>query len=99
MKESHVQADGALGKMSKNTKKPLIYILYLSTNHLAVAPEKTDRWEGPYDMLSSHPFPDGNGRVGRALMNFVLERAGYPTLYLGLPHRQQYLDAITPADD
>lgn len=46
-----------------------------------------------------HPFTDGNGRVGRALMNFVLERAGYPTIYLGLPQRKDYLDAIKPADD
>lgn len=46
-----------------------------------------------------HPFPDGNGRVGRALMNFILERAGYPTIYLGLSHRKNYLDAIIPADD
>ena len=46
-----------------------------------------------------HPFTDGSGRVGRALLNFVLERAGYPTLYLGLSHRQQYLDAIKPAND
>jgi len=46
-----------------------------------------------------HPFSDGNGRVGRALMNLVLEKAGYPTLYLGLPHRLQYLDAVKPADD
>ncbi|WP_321508389.1 Fic family protein [uncultured Methanoregula sp.] len=46
-----------------------------------------------------HPFTDGNGRVGRALMNFILERAGYPTIYLGLPHRKDYLDAIQPADD
>jgi len=46
-----------------------------------------------------HPFVDGNGRVGRALLNFVLERAGYPTMYLGLPQRKDYLDAIKPADD
>lgn len=46
-----------------------------------------------------HPFTDGNGRVGRALMNFVLERAGYPTIYLGLSHRKDYLDAIKPSDD
>jgi Fic family protein len=46
-----------------------------------------------------HPFTDGNGRVGRALMNFILERAGYPTLYLGLQQRKDYLDAIMPADD
>jgi Fic family protein len=46
-----------------------------------------------------HPFVDGNGRVGRALMNFVLERSGYPTLYLGLEHRSAYLDALVKADD
>jgi Fic family protein len=46
-----------------------------------------------------HPFTDGNGRVGRALMNFILERAGYPTIYLGIAHRRDYLDAIEPADD
>ena len=46
-----------------------------------------------------HPFSDGNGRVGRALMNFILERGGYPTIYLGLSHRKDYLDAIKPADD
>ena len=46
-----------------------------------------------------HPFPDGNGRVGRALMNAVLERAGYPTLYLCLDDRKAYLDAMVIADN
>lgn len=46
-----------------------------------------------------HPFIDGNGRVGRALANFILERAGYPTLYLGLEHRSVYLDALAKADE
>jgi len=45
-----------------------------------------------------HPFVDGNGRVGRALMNFILERSGYPTLYLGREHRAAYLDALVRAD-
>ena len=46
-----------------------------------------------------HPFVDGNGRVGRALMNLILERSGYPTLYLGLEHRSAYLNALAKADD
>lgn len=46
-----------------------------------------------------HPFVDGNGRVGRALMNFILERSEYPTLYLGREHRAAYLDALVRADD
>ena len=44
--------------------------------------------------VTIHPFVDGNGRVARALLNFVLERHGYPTLYLGLEHREKYLDAV-----
>lgn len=45
-----------------------------------------------------HPFPDGNGRVGRALMNFILEREGYPTLYFGSAERNAYVDALIFAD-
>jgi len=44
--------------------------------------------------VTIHPFVDGNGRVARALLNFVLQKHGYPTLYLGLEHREKYLDAV-----
>jgi len=49
--------------------------------------------------VTIHPFVDGNGRVARALTNFVLERNGYPTLYLGLEHREQYLDAVAEGNE
>lgn len=39
-----------------------------------------------------HPFVDG--RVARALLNFVLEKHGYPTLYLGLEYGKEYLDVV-----
>ncbi len=45
-----------------------------------------------------HPFIDGNGRVGRALMNFILEKRGYPLIYLGLEHRNEYIDAVANAN-
>ena len=41
-----------------------------------------------------HPFEDGNGRTGRALMNWVLMRAGYPKLYVPVKNRQQYYEGI-----
>lgn len=41
-----------------------------------------------------HPFEDGNGRTGRALMNWVLMKAGYPKLYIPVNKRQKYYEAI-----
>jgi Fic family protein len=44
--------------------------------------------------VTIHPFVDGNGRVARALLNFILERDDYPKLYLSLEDRNPYLDAV-----
>ena len=41
-----------------------------------------------------HPFEDGNGRTGRALMNWVLMKAGYPKMYVPVAQRQKYYEAI-----
>jgi Fic family protein len=48
-----------------------------------------------------HPFPDGNGRTGRALIHAMLRRAGVTTnvavpVSAGLLHRiQEYFDALS----
>ena len=41
-----------------------------------------------------HPFEDGNGRTGRALMNWILMCAGYPKLFVPVKLRQKYYEAI-----
>lgn len=46
-----------------------------------------------------HPFMDGNGRTGRAIMNLELVRAGYPPIIIRRKDRDQYLDALAQADE
>jgi Fic family protein len=46
-----------------------------------------------------HPFVDGNGRVGRLILNFMLIQRGYPPAVILKEHRLQYLKALRNADN
>jgi Fic family protein len=46
-----------------------------------------------------HPFEDGNGRVGRFLINVLLRQAGYPPLIIRKTHRQSYFRALADYDE
>jgi cell filamentation protein, protein adenylyltransferase len=45
-----------------------------------------------------HPFLDGNGRVGRLLLNLLLVRLGYPPAIIYKRERTKYLNALRRAD-
>jgi Fic family protein len=51
-----------------------------------------------HDFEMIHPFSDGNGRVGREVLNFMLMREGYPKLLLGYP-REDYIQALELGDE
>jgi Fic family protein len=44
-----------------------------------------------------HPFVDGNGRVGRLLMNFILHKNGYPMINIPVERRFEYYDCLQAA--
>ncbi|MDP3733636.1 MAG: Fic family protein [Nanoarchaeota archaeon] len=45
-----------------------------------------------------HPFADGNGRVGRMLLNHILIRKGYYPIIIRNNHRNKYINALQSAD-
>lgn len=45
-----------------------------------------------------HPFPDGNGRLGRILVNYMLVYCGLPPTKLALRDRERYINALEQDD-
>ncbi len=44
--------------------------------------------------VSIHPFSDGNGRMSRLLMNFILYKNNFPLLDIPYTQRQQYYNSL-----
>jgi len=51
-----------------------------------------------HEFVAIHPFDDGNGRMGRILMNFILMRRGYPPVVVPAKKRKAYYGALGDAD-
>ena len=51
----------------------------------------------PFLFTYIHPFPDGNGRCGRFLMNTLLAEAGLPWTVVPLDQRDRYMAALEEA--
>jgi len=49
--------------------------------------------------VSIHPFVDGNGRMSRLLMNFILKKNKYPWINVYMKQREDYLKAVRKSND
>ena len=51
-----------------------------------------------YRYIRIHPFEDGNGRIARLMMNFILCRHDYPMIVVRSRKKSEYLEALHQAD-
>jgi len=52
---------------------------------------------GHFVFVYIHPYMDGNGRMGRFLMNLMLASGGYPWTVIPVGARKTYMDALEKA--
>lgn len=52
---------------------------------------------GHFIFVYIHPYVDGNGRIGRFLMNLLLASGGYPWLVIPVDDRSEYMSALESA--
>lgn len=51
-----------------------------------------------YRYIRIHPFEDGNGRIARLMVNYILSRHGLPMIVVRSRKKQEYLEALHAAD-
>lgn len=51
-----------------------------------------------YRFVCIHPFDDGNGRVARLIMNYILLNNNYPPVIIKSEDKESYLTALQKAD-
>ena len=71
---------------------PLLFELLEKEDHAGVRAVL-----GHFIFVYTHPYMDGNGRMGRFLLNAMLASGGYPWTVIPVEERDRYMNALEKA--
>lgn len=99
--------EGVIRIFGSNARFPNSVIVPQLVKNLVYWYNKNRKEYHPFEMaiifsmkfVSIHPFIDGNGRMSRLLMNFILKKNKYPWINVYMKQREDYLKAVRKAND
>jgi hypothetical protein len=81
-----------LNKEAVRDAMPVLFDLLKTEEHAGVRAVL-----GHFIFVFIHPYMDGNGRMGRFLMNVMLASGGYPWTVIPVEERDRYMEALEAA--
>ena len=86
---------------SRHTPVNFSFVADVMEKYLQILDEEENPWGkailGHFILVYIHPFPDGNGRVSRFLMNSILVLSGYNWTVIRQSEKKNYFKALESA--
>ena len=101
-----LQPDGTLYAFAAPEKTPALMQAYMQRLQTGIEDCRLNNEkdialfmaETHHEFIRIHPFDDGNGRMGRLLLNYAVQSCGYPSLIIPVEKRQTYIQYLHQAD-
>lgn len=92
-KGEYVRVDSHIAPPPEQVEPMIADILSeYSSDHELYVIDKIAKWHLDFETI--HPFNDGNGRIGRVLMNVQLRQAGFPPVIIRDKEKDDYYQAF-----
>lgn len=81
-------------KVEKLTSELVIYIKTKMADNLSIDDQLNLSFDAHFNLVSIHPFYDGNGRTSRLLMNYIQAFYDLPLAIVNSEDKQEYIKAL-----